>query len=108
MEQYLIGYGENYGALSSTNILHQAEKLEPDPSQDSKFEVEVNSDVNSVAVHTSLGSSHTDIGNLDHDTINLQLPSEVESISDQVRRLHLSIEAHDSISQVVSCIHMPS
>ena len=94
MEQYLIGYGEDYGQVSSSNLLG-------DQEPHNKTDVNIDDDVDSVAVLTSLGSSQTDA----HNSVakNDSLPTEIESVSDQVRRLHMSIEAHKNTSPKVGC-----
>ncbi len=57
----------------------------------------VHTDVNSVGVNTSLGSVHSDssvverVGGAD----SLQLPTEEESISEQVRRLQASVDRYN-------------
>ena len=59
------------------------------------------SDVNSVGVNTSLGSDHTDTSILERGgaTEGLQLPTEEESISEQVRRLQASVDQYNQEKQ---------
>lgn len=103
MDQYLVGYGENYGE-SSTNIQensgtgHRAVDRKDDLIESS------HEDVNSTAVLTSLGSSHGDeLDVISRDGGNtMNLPTEVESLSDQVQRLHDSIQAQEIVTDKVN------
>lgn len=81
MEQYLFGYGDDYGQLSSANTLER-------PLEESKAE----NACDSIEVHTSLGSSRSSLPMDDTNTPGLQLPTEEESILDQVNRFHSSME----------------
>lgn len=91
MEHYLFGYGENYGHLSSSNIL-------PDEAQKG-----VESDLNSIEVHTSLDSSQSELEHSDHQApVEMQLPIEVESVFDQVQRFHSSMEQDEIPTHKVS------
>lgn len=155
MEQYLEGYGENYGALSSSTDLeleglkhykakeiakktkereenkkdktsspklkskrflrfpkfHKSSKkvsddCEPVPTKEITTDRAAHSlenpsetspdniDENSVAVNTSLGSTES-VPGMEEDEGHVKLPLEVESKSDQVRRLQLSLQEHD-------------
>ena len=93
MEHYLFGYGENYGQLSSSNIL-------PDELQTQR---RVESDLNSIEVHTSLDSSQSELEHNDHQApMEMQLPTEVESVFDQVQRFHSSMEQNEFSTHKVS------
>ena len=81
MEQYLFGYGDDYGQLSSANIIERP--LEENKAANAH---------DSIEVHTSLGSSHSSLPIDDTNTPGLQLPIEEESILDQVNRFHSSME----------------
>lgn len=86
IEQYLFGYGENYGKLSS-------------PAVESPMAQQSYDDLNSVEVNTSLDTSQT---KEDTDSDDLQLPREVESIHDQIQRFQASIEQNKEPAQKVS------
>lgn len=87
MEQYLFGYGENYGQSSSTNIETDKDVLYDDH--------------NSVEVHTSLDSSQSEALSDDDKPVDMHLPKEVESVYDQVQRFHSSIEQNEQSTQQV-------
>lgn len=95
MEHYLFGYGENYGQLSTSNIL-------PDESHGDRKAKPAYDDLNSVEVHTSLDSSQSDIHTNDHEHADMQLPTEVESVFDQVQRFHSSMEEDEKSTRKVS------
>ena len=80
LDQYLFGYGDDYGQLSSANVLDQRKSkiMEDEGVRDS------------VEVNTSLGSENSD-AQADHHS-DPQLPSEEESVLDQVKRFHSSME----------------
>ena len=91
MEQYLYGYGENYGQLSSPDLL-----------TDGGLNQSGHDDLHSVEVHTSLNSSQSglDIGN--DKPVDMNLPREVESVYDQVQRFHSSMEQEEKTTHKVS------
>ena len=95
MEQYLFGYGEDYGGPSSVNIISSSQQ----ESKENKSE----SDINSVEVQTSLDSSINELPGDDAIT-DSKLPSEKESVFDQVQRLQASIEQHDNLTKKVCTI----
>lgn len=105
-----MGYGDDYGALSSTNDTHTTDTNHTssrERNQENKVEsIDRYDDVNSTAVLTSLGSSETDIAH-DSDTeqLNLELPAEEESPTHQLQRFQLSIQANqeDQTSLAVCC-----
>lgn len=98
MEQYLFGYGENYGQLSSDSILEESKsKSKVMPAGNANDD-----DINSVGVLTSLGSSQSDLHRNDEIAIDIQLPTELESLTDQVRRLRTSIEKQEKTTNKVS------
>ena len=106
IEQYLEGYGgDDYGALSSTSIEKSPSKVRTssktrNPHKDSSHAEEFNS----VDVHTSLGSSNDKISHEDVDKATLELPSDEESVSDQIQRFQLSIQEKDAEALLtVSC-----
>ena len=86
IEQYLFGYGENYGTLSSPDV--------ESPRAQQNYD-----DLNSVEVNTSLDTSQS---KEDTDSDDLQLPREVESIHDQIQRFQASIEQNKEPAQKVS------
>ncbi len=92
MEQYLFGYGEDYGGPSSVNIL---------PGSRRKAKENGNDDINSVEVQTSLDSSANEYTD-DDMTADTKLPTEKESVFDQVQRLQASIEQHDMPNKKVT------
>lgn len=91
IQQYLYGYGDNYGEQSS-NDLEQA-----DNKTKQRFK-EI--DMNSVEVLTSLNSSQSDGHDDDSMGEDPQLPMEVESLLDGVQRMHSSLEHEKPIEKV--------
>ncbi len=86
MEQYLVGYGDNYGQSSTRMPESIMPKL---PGNDSDED-------NSIKVHTSLNSSHSDVFTSDIEDSKAQiLPTAVESFTDQIERLQMSIKEYD-------------
>ena len=101
IEQYLEGYGgDDYGALSSTNIAKSPSKVRTRKKRHQETE-----DVNSVEVHTSLGSSEEKASLENLDKLELGLPSDEESISDQIKRFQLSIkEKEEAEALLIVCV----
>jgi hypothetical protein len=89
MQHYLVGYGENYGQLSASHIL-------PDETRAPQREP-IYDDLNSVEVHTSLGSSQSEEQADEHEPVAMQLP--VESVFDQVQRFRSSMK-QDEVTKV--------
>ena len=91
-DQYLLGYGENYGAQSGELPQSGMPEGRNNPTGNNW------DDMNSVDVHTSLGSSQSDLDQ--HSDSNKathrELPMEIESIYDQVQRFHLSMESNEN------------
>ena len=172
MEQYLEGYGEDYGALSSATNLEQeglkhykareiAKKTKAEHKKEiktssakpkskrflrfpkfhktTKTEIEVQDlthdaittdkneiemrtvevevhvteqnpdkeDENSIAVNTSLGSTESLIAGVEEDGGHVTLPLEIETVTDQVRRLQQSLQEYEDESllvQVRTCL----
>lgn len=82
---------------SHENKVHFAETSQP--QRDSTHLTDA--DINSLGVNTSLGSEHSEtslVGGVERESVErsekLQLPTEEESISDQVLRLQRSVEEH--------------
>ena len=99
MEQYLFGYGEDYGQLSSANIIVE----EPQ----SKNNLDKTEDTNSIEVLTSLGSTHSHPhDDTDDITLDVHLPTEEESVSEQVKRFQSSMEQENITNHVMCNEHL--
>lgn len=95
-DQYLFGYGEDYGGQSG--------ELPQRKSAEGRNDLTGNDwdDMNSVDVHTSLESSQSDTHSGSNKATHRALPMEVESIYDQVQRFHLSMENNEKPTSKVS------